>query len=164
MGTDAVFKGQSAVSDTIYHQMLLDKIQYMRENQCIVWLIQFLSKKEQNSHNQQWFLCWTLQEAEPIVETTVWTTTGECARVCIIHMIMYIYMNNQKSILIAAVLFLQAMFVPLPRLRASLESKPELCPCSSGSQITLPKPNYTPIWLNSKWAFFPEITSPVNLV
>lgn len=36
IGTDAVFKGQSAVSDTVYHQMLLDKIQNMRENQCIV--------------------------------------------------------------------------------------------------------------------------------
>lgn len=31
MGTDAVFKGQSAASDTIYHHMLLDKIKYLRE-------------------------------------------------------------------------------------------------------------------------------------
>lgn len=49
MGTDAVFKGQSAVSDTIYHHMLLDKIKNMRENQCILQLIQFLSEKGQIS-------------------------------------------------------------------------------------------------------------------
>lgn len=91
MGTDAVFKGQSAVSDTMYHHMLLDKIKYMRESQCILWVIQFLSEKDiiylkrtLFPHNQQWFLCLTLWE-ELIVRATACSTTWECAWVCIIQ-------------------------------------------------------------------------------
>lgn len=52
-----------------------------------------------------------------------------------------IRVTNQKSILIAEVLFLLVIFVSLTTLRASHEYKPDLCPCSSGFHIILPKPN-----------------------
>lgn len=85
MGTDEVFKGQSAVSDTIlpYTRCFQAKYSRWEKNQCIIWLIQFYPKKNKIPHNQQHFLYWTLEEADPAVETIVWPITEECAWVCV---------------------------------------------------------------------------------
>jgi len=60
-------------------------------------------------------------KSEPILETTVWPTTGKCAWVCITQ-----HLHEQPIIhFLADLLSLQAMFVSLPRLRAALESSPD---------------------------------------
>lgn len=105
----------------------------------------FCPKKNKNPYNQQWLLCWTLQETKPVLETTEWPTTEECVWVCIIQ-----HLHDKPKINSHSRNFILVNTVSTPRLKASHESKTDLSPYSLDSQITLPKPSYAPIWLSSK--------------